>query len=46
MYDQVIMLYSRNSHNTVNQLYANKNKIKLKNKRNRENRKKKMYDLF
>jgi len=26
MYDWVIMLYSRNLHNTVNQLYANKNK--------------------
>ena len=27
-YDGVTMLYSRNWHNTVNQLYSNKNKIK------------------
>ena len=28
MYDWVTMLYSRNGHNTVNQLYSN-NKIKF-----------------
>ena len=28
MYDWVTLLYSRNWHNTVNQLYFNKNKSK------------------
>ena len=31
--DRVSMLYSRNWHNTVNQLYANKNKIKFKKRK-------------
>ena len=39
MYDWVTMLYSRNWHNTVNQLYSNKNKI-LKIKINLKNKKK------